>query len=205
MAISDVETVLESLRSQLRDAQVHLSTASRLREKVVEEETGASDLRRFDPFFPLTYKAHMDAALMSVFRVADKRSDAVSIRHFFGVVRKNAGAFKHATAQDIRKSVDADEEKFEEVEDLVYNLREHRRKIHAHLSQEYIDDPESFHQENPLSLDEIQKAIDQLDAILRPYTKYIGGEVLTAASQYEFLFTQRVDELAQELQKKRWA
>lgn len=139
---------LNKLKREVRDAHIHF--------KLCESLSSASgnygrEMDRARCFFTMTIYAHLEASLIHVLKVIDKRSD-LNIWKFFGFVGRNLNLFteervaervkERLDVSDFRRltgeDVEADRNRLEEFRSTMDNLKEWRDKEIAHLDHEAI-------------------------------------------------------------------
>ena len=183
---------MKRLRDELNTAYTHYQIAKSLREF---RHTRLSDFNEAVTFFQVTQNANLFAAILSIFRFIDARTDTMQLRNFFGLVRNNLDLFttsayrkrlehqgrdeedvNHWTQLHVeitKETVDADEEKVRNMP--VTNLIKWRHKKLAHLDKERALNEVDVMQENPITVREIDDILTTLDEILNRYSIAYDG------------------------------
>jgi len=176
----------QRLISEILQADAHFKLWKRLqnyRTDYLEELNQASF------FFNFTIRAHLDAALIHIFKFFDKRKDSLSIWRFLDFIEKNLGIFSTESFSQRMvnnewyetqvnshipitfETVQEDRAKLTELECITRSLKTWRDKAIVHINKQFLLDGIDVAKQYPVKVEELEKTITALFGILNRYSR----------------------------------
>jgi len=139
-------------------------------------------------FFTVTMKAHLDAALVHLFKIFDTHKDSLSIWKFMNYVETNPEIFstksfsrRMAGNTDLdyllkshvpvtSKDIEEDKTKLHSKESIIRTLKKRRDKEYSHIDEALLLKMDNITRQSHLSISEVENSITAVFEILSRYS-----------------------------------
>lgn len=183
---------------ELRSAYSHHSVLEAIYAAV---NRGSQVQQKYMLFFSVTLGAHTEAMFSCLFRLVDKRKDAIGVESFLRFVSRHAEVLPHGSTEQIRLRAARDLSILGEVQPLLNSLRGRRNKVGAHVSLSYLPDlGQRVREDYPLDSSAIEIVLQELDFVLGHYREFCHGTVHVPAAHDQFFYTDATNEIIQLLE-----
>ena len=152
------------------------------------------ELNQAPHFFQRTIKAHFDDALLTLAKILDIDSDAITIWKLLNFAEQNKDILSTQSFQQRRrhepnydeywveshvpitlKEIQEHKAQLAELENVINNIKGWRDKVIAHIDRDFHIKGKSVAKEYPLEIQQLQKVIDTLHSILDRYSNAYKG------------------------------
>jgi len=180
----------ERLMSEILQADAHFKLWKRLQNYRTDY---LKELNQAPFFFNFTTRAHLDAALIHIFKFFDKRKDSLSIWRFLDFIEKNLEIF---STESFSQRIDIDNEWYETqvnshipitfktaqedraklielecIKCITRSLKTWRDKAIVHINKQFVLDGIDVAKQYPVKVEEFEKTITALFEILNRYSR----------------------------------
>ncbi len=161
----------ERLVKELQHANLHFSLWKRLENYRADY---LKELNQAHVFFRSTIEAHLEAALLHIFRVIDTHKDSVNIWTFLRFCDENQEIFSVEALSQHRTDIDEDKKKLETLRPITKNLKLWRNKAFAHIDEKFVQDEVDVVKQHPIEIGQVEETITTLFRILNRYLLAYG-------------------------------
>jgi hypothetical protein len=129
--MNQLDTVLNILAEEVVSGRSHLWSWWHL-SLVLDRKPEL--LEKAPVFLALTLKAHVTEAFLTLARLFDKRRDTVTFDHLANLAERNAGLFKAATPEDVRRLLNSIKQDVDIIRKDAAGFKHGRDELLAHFS-----------------------------------------------------------------------
>ena len=191
--LSHIENRLNALIDEHRSAYSHHSVLETIYDAISH---GSRVQQNHMLFVGMTLGAHTEAMFSCLFRLVDKRKDAIGIENFLRLVSQHAEVLPYGSADQIRKRVARDLSILVEIQPLLDCLRGRRNKVGAHVSLDYLPDlGQRVREDYPLDYSAIETVLQELDFVLGHNREFCRGIAHVPAAHDQFFYSTAIEEV----------
>lgn len=166
--LQKIDSTLDFLYEELSWAYLFYFTAKALNQA---NQRGKMLFRNY--LFASAYKATLNEAVLVLSKLVISDKDSISFEYLFNLIDQASDLFPHASKATVQSALNQHRNQLNSHQPLISQIISQRDKRLAHADRDLINQPEKMAAEPMILMDEVERCLKDLLAILSTYNNYL--------------------------------